>query len=122
PKASHEAQVKEAYFRLARVFHPDAQKDPAVADLADQSRAIFIRMGEASATLMGSGRRSNYEADLAARQSRLRPEVTAAPSPLSPEAGLEAEGRAAFESARAAERLFQDGKFWEAIQLLERAL
>src|SRR4029453_11098329 len=55
PKASHEAQVKEAYFRLARVFHPDAQKDPAVADLADKSRAVFIRMGEAYATLMDAG-------------------------------------------------------------------
>src|SRR5688500_12970961 len=33
PRASSEAQVKEAYFQLAKRFHPDTHHDPAMDDL-----------------------------------------------------------------------------------------
>jgi hypothetical protein len=47
PRASGEAQVKEAYFKLAKRYHPDTQHDPALKDLAGQLEAVFIRIGEA---------------------------------------------------------------------------
>jgi tetratricopeptide (TPR) repeat protein len=43
PRASSEAQVKEAYFRLAKRFHPDTHHDPHLADLRDKLEAVFIR-------------------------------------------------------------------------------
>src|SRR6185436_3893423 len=42
PRASNEVQVKEAYFKLARKFHPDTHHDTNLADLHDKIEAIFI--------------------------------------------------------------------------------
>src|SRR6185503_16313768 len=47
PRASSEAQVKDAYFRLAKRFHPDTHHDPLLKDLRDKLEAVFIRLGEA---------------------------------------------------------------------------
>ena len=38
PRASTEAQVKEAYFQLAKRFHPDTHHDPAMDDLGPSSK------------------------------------------------------------------------------------
>src|SRR5204863_351488 len=46
-RTATDAQVKEAYFRLARRFHPDTHHDPNMADLRDKLETVFIRLGEA---------------------------------------------------------------------------
>jgi curved DNA-binding protein CbpA len=122
PKASTEAQVKEAYFRLAKRFHPDAHHDPALADLADKLEAVFIRLGRAYEVLRNPRSRSSYEADLAARAPRAPapgvPTTPEAPPPVDPEL----EARQAEEAYRRAERHFDKEQYWDAIQLLEPAL
>jgi curved DNA-binding protein CbpA len=77
PRASAEAQVKEAYFRLARRFHPDTHHDAALHDLAEQIEAIFIRIGEAYDTLRNPKTRAAYE-------ERLGPSRGTPPSPSGP--------------------------------------
>jgi curved DNA-binding protein CbpA len=121
PKASNEAQVKEAYFRLARRFHPDTHHDPSLADLREKIEAIFIRLGEAYEVLRDRNRRSSYESDLASRMPRAGAGSPAAAS-VPPEPDAAAEGRLAEESIRRAERYLLEEKFWDAIQLLEPAL
>jgi serine/threonine protein kinase len=61
PRASGPAQVKEAYFRLSRRFHPDARTNPAVADLSREIQGVFVRIGEAYKVLMDTESRSRYE-------------------------------------------------------------
>ena len=121
PKASNEAQVKEAYFRLARKFHPDTHHDPSLADLRDKIEAIFIRLGEAYDVLRDRNKRASYESDLASRAARtpVGAFATAAPAPALDPA---AETRVAEESIRKAERYLLEEKFWDAIQLLEPAI
>jgi tetratricopeptide (TPR) repeat protein len=122
PKASGEAQVKEAYFRLAKRFHPDAHHDPALADMADKLEAVFIRLGQAYEVLRNPRSRSSYEADLAARTPRA-PTGVAPPAPGSPPAAdPDYEARLAEESFRKADKLFDREQYWDAIQLLEPAL
>jgi len=125
PRASNETQVKEAYFRLARRFHPDStRQDPALADLHDDLETIFIRVGEAYAVLRDTGRRSAYESDLASRAPRhvaAPPAGTPAadgPEPATPDPAAAAQRVDA--AIAAAERLIGAEKFWDAIQLLER--
>jgi tetratricopeptide (TPR) repeat protein len=119
PKASSEAQVKEAYFRLAKRFHPDAHHDPALADLADKLEAVFIRLGAAYEVLRNKASRSSYESDLASRAPRVPVGGTLAATPESPRVDPEAEARQAEEAVRAGAKLFEQEKYWDTIQLLE---
>ncbi len=121
-KASNETQVKEAYFRLAKRFHPDAHHDPALVDLKDKLEAVFIRLGKAYEVLRNKRSRSSYESDLAARIPRfVAPAEPAAPdAPHVPDPAMEA--RAVEEALRKAEKRFVEEKYWDAIQLLEPAI
>jgi hypothetical protein len=121
PRGSTEAQVKEAYFRQARRYHPDARQDPALADLRDKMDAIFIRLGHAFEVLRNTRARLSYEATLPARNSGSMPAVREAPlAAPPPDPALEA--RRAAENVRRAERLMEEAKYWDAIQLLEPAV
>jgi curved DNA-binding protein CbpA len=116
PKASSEAQVKDAYFRLAKRYHPDTQRDSSLAELKQEMDAIFIRLGEAYEVLRSPSSRSAYESDLVARTPRIHPQ-TGAPEPAPPPPGQNAE-----ELIRKAEKLMSQDKTWDAIQILEQAV
>lgn len=119
PRASNEVQVKEAYFKLARRFHPDTHHDAHLADLHDKIEAIFIRLGEAYEVLRDRNRRASYESDLAARAPRPPLSVAANPGAA---ANPELETHVAEESVKRAERYLLEEKYWDAIQLLEPAI
>ncbi|HET7293900.1 MAG TPA: DUF4388 domain-containing protein [Vicinamibacteria bacterium] len=121
PRASGEAQVKEAYFKLARRFHPDTHHDPALADLRDKIEAIFIRLGEAYEVLRDRNRRAAYESDLVARLPKV-PTAAAAPADAEGTRDPEFEAKAAEEALRRADKLYAQEKYWDSIQLLEPAL
>jgi len=116
------AQVKEAYFQLARRYHPDVFRGPAFADVAEQVEAIFIRLGQAFEVLKDPKQRGDYEAMVASREPRTPPAQGGAsggaPSaPAGPDP--DAEARLAEEAVRRAEKLLPDEKYWDAIQLVE---
>lgn len=119
PRTANEAQVKAAYFALARRFHPDTRHDPALADLRDQMDAIFIRFGQAFEVLRNPRTRLPYEATLPSHGSGPTGETPATPVPA-PDPAMEA--RRAAENVRRAERLVDEAKYWDAIQLLEPAV
>jgi hypothetical protein len=119
PRASNEVQVKEAYFKLARKFHPDTHHDTNLADLHDKIEAIFIRLGEAYEVLRDRNRRASYESDLASRAPRPPLAPTTGPGAA---ANPELEARVAEESVKRAERYLLEEKYWDAIQLLEPAV
>jgi tetratricopeptide (TPR) repeat protein len=119
PRASSEAQVKEAYFRLAKRFHPDSQHDPLLSDLHAKLEAVFIRLGQAYEVLRNPRSRSAYEEDLTAREPRLpKPRVEHA----EPAADPSLEANLAEDAIKRCERLVKEEKFWDAIQLLESAV
>jgi tetratricopeptide (TPR) repeat protein len=110
-----EAQVKEAYFRLAKRFHPDVHHDEAMHDLRDELEAVFIRLGEAYEALRNPRIRASYERQLGG------PPVAAPPGPP-PEEDPRVLARAAEQAIRRAARSVADEKYWEAIQLLESSI
>jgi len=124
PRNATEAQVKEAYFRLARPLHPDSNRDPGLADLQGKREAAFHRLSQAYETLRDPHKRGRYEADLDARAPRRPPPPPPPPEAPAPprEVDRSAEAALSLESFRQAERLFKEEKFWDAIQLLEPAI
>jgi tetratricopeptide (TPR) repeat protein len=126
PRGATEAEVKDAYFRLAKRFHPDAHHGESLGDLRDELEAVFIRLGEAYEVLRDARRRSDYEQ----RLGRPRPAVSGGGEP--PQAGTEDGGvgtRDPEAAAREAEsalvraaRLFETEKYYDVIQLLEPSI
>jgi hypothetical protein len=111
--------VKDAYFRLARRFHPDSHhREVVLEDIKDKLEAIFIRLGEAHDVLRNPRTRAAYETSLKARGPAPPVPVTAAgpgPVPIDPAAQLQRDTTA----LRKAEKLVEQEKYWDVIQLLE---
>lgn len=120
PRGSTEAQIKEAYFRLAKRFHPDSHHDPALVDLADKLEAVFIRLGEAYELLRNAHSRASYEAALGARSAAPPSTAPTPDAPAAPDPARDAQ--LAEQSFRKAEKHFEKEQYWDAIQLLEPAL
>lgn len=116
PRAASEAQIKEAYFRLARRFHPDTHIESTLGDLRENLEAVFIRLGQAYEVLRNPRTRAHYEASL----PRLAepPPPTMAEPPQDPER----EAQQALKDVAKAEKHLAEARYWDAIQLLEPAI
>src|SRR5258706_6590419 len=66
-RSADAAAVKAAYFRLAKRFHADAQRDPGVDDLKEKLKAVFLRLGVAYDVLGNTRKRADYESNLPRR-------------------------------------------------------
>jgi serine/threonine protein kinase len=82
-RTASQADIREAYLRLARVLHPDAGQGSALADLAREREAVFIRVSEAHQTLRDPSSRAAYEQAVEPRRRRVpaAPSFRAAPPP-----------------------------------------
>jgi tetratricopeptide (TPR) repeat protein len=109
-----EAQVREAYFRMAKRFHPDVHHDAALSDLRDKLEEIFTRLGEAYEVLCSPRIRASYERELARREG------AQAGATVSADQAQETEAAAA-AIERGSESLAQE-RYWEAIRLFESAI
>jgi hypothetical protein len=123
PRASSEADVKEAYFRLAKRFHPDAHRDPALAAHREKLSAVFIRLGEAYEVLKNPRTRADYEARLPRPAAPLPTAQTASPAgPAEERSGTYTDPAMVEDAVRKAEKLYKDEKYWDAIQVIEGVL
>ncbi len=109
-----EAQVREAYFRLAKRFHPDVHHDEALSDLRDHLEEIFTRLGEAYEVLCSPRIRASYERELAREEGT----ATRSHEPFDPGRG---EAEAAEAIRKGGESLARE-RYWEAIRLFESAI
>lgn len=122
-RSATEAQVKEAYFRLAKRFHPDVHHGESLGDLRDQLEALFIRLGDAYETLKNPKTREAYESRLPRDKTTGTvlpgpPEPEPPPHPLDPETMA----KLAEDDIRRGEKLIEKEQYWDAIQLLEPAI
>jgi len=114
PSASGE-QIKSAYYRLVRMFHPDGQHNPALRDLRDKLDDVFQRVSVAYDVLSHPRRRLDYEGFL----GRQTPQ---APAQETPTSSGTPPGWSAESALDDAEHMLGEGKSWEAVGLLYGAL
>jgi tetratricopeptide (TPR) repeat protein len=141
-RSASETEVREAYAGFARILHPDAVLDPALADLSEMREAVFIRLSTAHETLRNPASRASYERAFEPSKLRFgrpapaRPEPPApppspspAPAPVpaaTPRVPALEPDRPTFDERltpegilATAECLYKDAAYWEAIQQLE---
>jgi tetratricopeptide (TPR) repeat protein len=112
-----EAQIEEAYFRMAKLFHPDVHHDHSLHDLRDKLEAVFIRLGEAYEVLRNPLLRASYERQLGPSQAQ------SAAAQVAPQRDDPRHlARMAEESILRAAKSVAEEKYWEAIQLLETSI
>lgn len=83
-------EIKRAYYRLAKVYHPDRHFEEPMQTLKKELEALFSKVKEAYDTLSSGTKRAAYDKSLS------KPRREAAPKPMS--------------VAESAERSFQEGK------------
>jgi len=138
-----ETDVKNAYFRLVKRFHPDSHPETGLEDLQGRVQMVLGRLGEAYAILSNPERRAQYEATLP-RHGFNPPRATrpvsarAMPGDSSPSARAHepasapeedspytiSEEDAAFvadEALLRGEQLLAEEKYWDAIKIVEGA-
>jgi hypothetical protein len=76
-----DAQLREAFVRLAKAFNPDRQLEPGLVDLGPERQAVFTRVAKAYEVLRDRTRRGDYDRSLG------RTADASAPAGLAP-AGL----------------------------------
>ena len=59
---SSEAEIKSAYFKLAKQYHPDARSEDDPPDIKGRLDQIFMRVREAYITLVEKEKRAEYDA------------------------------------------------------------
>ena len=65
PETADSSLVKAAYFKLAKLFHPDTVPPDAPPELAKAKAEIFAAIGEANRMLADDGARARYKETLA---------------------------------------------------------
>jgi tetratricopeptide (TPR) repeat protein len=122
-------EVKEAYFRLAKRFHPDVHHGENLGDLRDKLEAVFIRLGEAYEVLRDAEKRGEYEAWIGRPKPKAVPSADAgateegAPEgPVAEAPDPDQEARRAEATVNEATALFKKEKYWDAIQKVEPIL
>jgi curved DNA-binding protein CbpA len=124
-----EAEVKAAYFRLVKQFHPDAVGE--LPELREAVQAVFARLGAAFEVLGQPKSRAAYGASLPKSPfapastvdgpRRPPPSVPGAPLPPAPKHEVSPEDLAwmAQESLKRAEEALSEGKYFDVINVLE---
>jgi curved DNA-binding protein CbpA len=122
-RTANDVEVKEAYFRLAKSFHPDARLDPALADVAKMRNEVFLGLGKAYEKLRTKDSRRSYAETL----PRLitRPAASSSGPVEAEEPQSEADAAhsawAATETLKMAEMKLKSGLVEEAIHYAESA-
>lgn len=70
-------QIKKAYFRLAKEYHPDRHFEVDMAPVKKELEALFVRITQAYDTLLAEKKRKAYDAELASgKGSQEAPEAS----------------------------------------------
>jgi hypothetical protein len=109
-------EVRQAFSRLARRYHPDAQRDPAFHDLRQKLTELFVAVSDSYGVLKDAAARESYERSLGLQAARPASGTHPALRPPSL-VGDPVESR-----LLAAEEALAIQQPWEAIRLLEEAL
>jgi hypothetical protein len=116
PAEADDKEIRAAYARLAKALHPDACRDPALADVDEQREAVFVAVQEAYGVLRDPRARAEHEAALVRRTPR--PAAPEAAQPGTP-AAVALTPEQLEKAVATGEELVTDGQYGEAMQAIE---
>ena len=119
--SASENDVRQAFARLARRYHPDAQRDPALQDLRSKLNDVFVAVGNAYAVLKDAAARDRYERSMNLRVAAPRVASVAREAAAFLSTASRADEPIENRLLRAEEALDAQQP-WEAIRLLEEAV
>ncbi len=111
--SASEEQIRKAYYRLAKKYHPDRHRGKGGRDVETKLEALFMKIGEAYDTLHDSNKRFDYD------QSILKCAAMRDSGTLPEHATLEQVARTQFKEGM---RFYLEKDFWNAVQLFRRAI
>lgn len=107
-KTADEGQVRRAYYKLAKHFHPDRYHKPGFEDIVEEIERMFAQTTEAYNTLTDERSRSEYDRHLAEQASGVKtPELDRV--------------HAARESYARAKKHLETNELYDALRLFETA-
>jgi len=121
-------QIKHAYFRLAKSYHPDRHFDPAMTDMKSKLEALFDRIHKAYTTLSDQVRRAEYDTAAANKSAQPQPQRPAASNEFVEKRGEDYQEHYKEDAARAAEQFkngvkeFKVGNYWGAVEAFSWAV
>ena len=118
-RGAGDAQIKDAYFRLARTFHPDAALANSLLDLKEKRNAVFVKLGEAFDSLKTAAGRAAYEQ---LHPQKRRPTAAAAQAQAEPPTAAVTAQPDGESRIAEGESLVAAGRFADAIFPLESAI
>jgi curved DNA-binding protein CbpA len=107
-RTADEAAVRHAYYKIAKLYHPDHHQRPEFEDIFREIERTFAAVTEAYNTLTDAGARAEYERNLAAALS----------GPRKADVDKAALARDSFLRAR---KHLEEAEFFDALRLLEEA-
>jgi hypothetical protein len=118
PRTAGSGQIRAAFARLARQFHPDVHHQPLLSDLREKLDELFVRISEAHRVLSEPVSRAAYEAALftTPRQSARPGKETARATEPAPEVDPSIARLRAEDALETAEERFASGRYWDALQ------
>jgi len=111
--SASEEQIRKAYYRLAKQYHPDRHRGKGGRQLEQELEALFMKIGEAYDTLHDSNKRLDY--DQAILKSPALSEAGALPERATPD-------QVARTNFKEGMRFYLEKDFWNAVQLFRRAI
>jgi curved DNA-binding protein CbpA len=110
PPHASDAEIKAAFLRLAKRYHPDVHHEPALADLRDALEALFLRVTQAWQVLSNPITRRAYDGHAVAEPAG-EPRTPFPPDDVLPSPP---------ELFARAEQCLSDGRVDEAVVLLQQ--
>jgi hypothetical protein len=110
-------EVRQAFTRLARRYHPDAQRDPAFHDLRQKLTELFVAVSDSYGVLKDAAARERYERSLGLQAAR--PASGTSHAAMRPPSAV---GDPVEARMLAAEEALAAQQPWEAIRLLEETV
>jgi tetratricopeptide (TPR) repeat protein len=106
-------EIKKAYFRLAKAYHPDRHFDPTMSDLKGKLEALFDHLHKAYEALSDQMQRAEYDLAAMRRAPQPTPQEKAASEQAESSAEKAARARDQFNNGM---KEFKLGNFWGAVE------
>lgn len=116
---ANDAEVKKAYYAMAKKYHPDRHHSPHLRDVHGLLEELFGKITDAYQVLSSPLERNRYDAKIRAEGPA---SVAGGSGPSAEEASESARKRAADERYKEGKRHFDEMHFFDAIQCLREAV